>query len=69
MDIEKWLKNIKVFENDNLIAYQDLYTEKIKIEFKPNCDKKVLKMWEQLNMPIRRSYEIRNRTKSKSKRF
>ena len=47
------LKHIEVFENENLIAYKDLNTEEVEIEFKPNCDKKVLKMWEQLNTPIR----------------
>ena len=47
------LKHIEIFENSNLKAYQDLNTGKVDIEFKPDCDKKVLKMWEQLNKPIR----------------
>lgn len=47
------INHIKIFENSNLTAYIDLITDKVDIEFKPNCDKKVLKMWEQLNAPIR----------------
>lgn len=53
MDIDKWLRSFKTFENKNIIARTDILTEEVDIEFKPNCDKKVLKMWEQLNTPIR----------------
>ena len=52
-DFRFWLRNIKVLENKNLIVYQDIELDKIVIKFKPNCDKKVLKMWEQLNTPIK----------------
>lgn len=38
-------------ENDNLIAYGNLDNDKVEIELKPNCDKKVREMWELLNKP------------------
>ena len=54
-------------ENDNLIAYGNLDNDKVEIELKPNCDKKVREMWDKLNEPIRRDYEIHSRRKSTRK--
>lgn len=42
---------IVLHENDNLIAYGNLDNDKVEIELKPNCDKKVREMWELLNKP------------------
>ena len=54
-------------ENDNLIAYGNLDNDKVEIELKPNCDKKVREMWKKLNEPIRRDYEIYSRRKGTRK--
>ena len=54
-------------ENDNLIAYGNLDNDKVEIELKPNCDKKVREMWELLNEPIRRENEIYSRRKATRK--
>lgn len=43
-----------LMENKNLKAYGNLENEKVEIELKPDCDKRVRRMWEQLNEPIRR---------------
>lgn len=45
---------IETFENENLKATHFILTGETEIEFKPNCDKKVKKMWKKLNKPIRR---------------
>ena len=47
MDIFRFI----LHENDNLIAYGNLDNDKVEIELKPNCDKKVKEMWELLNKP------------------
>lgn len=41
----------ETFENENLKAIHFTLTGRTEIEFKPNCDKKVRKMWELLNKP------------------
>nr|DAI85880.1 MAG TPA: hypothetical protein [Caudoviricetes sp.] len=43
-----------LMENKNLKAYGNLENEKVEIELKPDCDKRVRRMWKQLNEPIRR---------------
>lgn len=45
---------IETFENDNLKATHYILTGETEIEFKPNCDKKVIEMYKQLIKPIRK---------------
>ena len=39
----------KIYENENIIAYKHTLLGFVKFEFKPNCDKAVIKIWEKLN--------------------
>lgn len=43
----------ETFENENLRATHFILTGETEIEFKPNCDKKIKKMYEQLKKPIK----------------
>ena len=45
---------IETFENENLKATHFILTGETEIEFKPNCDKKVIEMYKQLMKPIRK---------------
>lgn len=45
---------IKYSENQNIIWWWDLETGDMRIEFKPNCPKEIMKMYEQLKKPIKR---------------
>jgi hypothetical protein len=45
---------IEIFENDNVRITRFLLTGETEVEFKPNCDKKVIKMYHQLIKPIKR---------------
>lgn len=49
-----WNGKFVLFENKNIKAIATLGTEEVEIQLKPDCEKRVIKMWEQLNEPIRR---------------
>ena len=52
--VKMWNGKFVLFENKNIKAIATLGTEEVEIQLKPNCEKRVIKMWEQLNEPIRR---------------
>ncbi len=52
MDIEKWFLSDKIFENSNVKIYKNRLTGETSVEFKPNCDKKVIEIWAKLNKPV-----------------
>ena len=49
-----WNGKFVLFENKNVKAIATLGTEEVEIQLKSDCEKRVIKMWEQLNEPIRR---------------
>ena len=52
--VEMWNGKFVLFENKNVKAIATLGSEEVEIQLKPDCEKRVIKMWEQLNEPIRR---------------
>ena len=44
---------IRYWENQNVIFWWDMETDSMRVEFKPNCPKEIIKMYEQLKKPIK----------------
>lgn len=44
---------VRYWENQNVTWWWNMATDKMRVEFKPDCPKEIKKMWAKLNKPIK----------------